>query len=498
NTEDLSNSEDLNDLSNLIDWTNLSNSLGQNFNGLRSGGKGGFGGGMGAANGGGSLVYTDDEISSYSSIFGNAVGGDADEDSCNRVIAALKALNDGENIEKYFDVDEILRYLAVHSFVVNLDSYSSNMAQNYYIYEQDGYIQILPWDYNYAWGAFQGGTASSTVNFPVDTPVSGVEMSERPLISKLFENEEYLARYHSYLNELVETYFTDGKFNAKLDELDNLIGTYVQSDPTAFYTYEEYQTAVNAFKVLGNLRAESVSGQLSGTVPSTTEEQKTNSDKLVDSSSVTMSELGMSNSVGGMGGGFGGGNFGGRDFGNSDRGDFQKFDENGTPPELPNGETFGNNTGDNDMQTPPNLPGGENFGNNTEGNGTQTPPNLPDGENFGNNTEGNGTQTPPNLPNENSTENNAESTETPPQTELPDSNNSENNTDSNTEQTMPNLPNGENFKNKTGGNNMGNQPDFGGNPPAASEETSGIGLTVGSAVLLIAAIIGVSFVKSKF
>ncbi|MDE6133077.1 MAG: CotH kinase family protein, partial [Oscillospiraceae bacterium] len=248
----------------------------------------GFGGhgGMGAASSGGSLLYTDDEISSYPAIFGNVVG-DGNEEDFSKVISALKALNSGKNIEEYFDVDEILRYLAVHTFVVNLDSYSSNMAQNYYIYEQDGTIQILPWDYNYAWGAFQGGTASATVNFPIDTPVSGVEMSERPLISVLFENEEYFERYHNYLSELLEKYFTDGKFNNRIDELDNLIGSYVQSDPTAFYTYDQYKTALEAFKNLANLRAESVSGQLSGTVPSTTEEQKNSSDKLVDASSVT-------------------------------------------------------------------------------------------------------------------------------------------------------------------------------------------------------------------
>ena len=266
--------------------------------GFGKGGGMGFMGGMGASTNGGSLVYTDDEISSYSAIFENAVGKAPAEEDCQRVITALKALNEGTDIEKYFDADEILRYLAVHTFVVNLDSYSSGMAQNYYIYECGGVLQILPWDYNYAWGAFQSGSASDVVNFPVDTPVSGVEMSERPLIAKLFENEEYLERYHGYLRELVENYFTNGKFNDKVDELDNLIGAYVQKDPTAFYTYEEYQTALAAFKTLGNLRAESVSGQLDGDVPSTTEGQKAAPDMLIDASAVKLSELGS--------GGFGG------------------------------------------------------------------------------------------------------------------------------------------------------------------------------------------------
>lgn len=397
----------------------------------------GFGGhgGIGAANSGGSLVYTDDEISSYPAIFGNVVG-DGNEDDYAKVIAALKVLNSGENIEEYFDVDEILRYLAVHTFVVNLDSYSSNMAQNYYIYEQDGVIQILPWDYNYAWGAFQGGGASDTVNFPIDTPVSGVEMSERPLIFVLFENGVYLERYHNYLNELLEKYFTNGKFDNKIDELDNLIGEYVQADPTAFYTYEEYQAALEAFKNLANLRAESVAGQLEGTVPSTTAEQKTASDKLVDASSVTMSEIGTS----GMGGGFGdfsgnrpnavgGGDFGA--FGNFGGADFQQgeppqFDENNVPPNLPNGDNFNNNTKSNDTQALPNLPNGDNSENSTNSNIGNVPPDFSPREN--------------------------------------------------------NAPQGERDVPQEDG----------------TSENSGMALNVGSVILLIAAIIGVSCVKGKF
>ncbi|MGN0675940.1 MAG: CotH kinase family protein [Oscillospiraceae bacterium] len=277
-------------------------------------GNGGMGG-AGASSSGGSLVYTDDNSSSYSAIFENAIGSDSTEEDYQKVITALKALNSGENIEEYFDVDEILRYLAVHTVTVNLDSYSSNMAQNYFIFEYDGVIKILPWDYNYAWGAFQSGSASNTVNFPIDTPVSGVEMSERPLISKLFENDEYLERYHSYLKELMDSYFSDGKFAEKIEEINSVIGSYVQSDASAFYTYDEYIKALSAFKNIGELRMESIYGQLDGTVPSTTAEQTSDPDKLIDSSSVNLSDLGTAmgggeKNFGGNMGGFG--NFGNR------------------------------------------------------------------------------------------------------------------------------------------------------------------------------------------
>jgi len=270
------------------------NGMNRNF-----GGRGIFGARGNRGNSGGSLEYIDNNVQSYSAIFNNVVGKGTESDF-KRVIKALKALSEGEDLETYFDVDKILRYLAAHTIVVNLDSYSSSMAQNYYIYERDGKITILPWDYNLAWGGFQNGNASSVINFPIDTPVSGVEMSSRPLIDKLFANEEYLERYHSYLQQLIENYFANGKFEEKIKELDALISDYVKNDPTAFCTYEQYKTAVSAFITLGKLRAQSVQGQLDGTIPSTTAGQNANPDNLISAGSLNLSVLGSM--MGGRGG----------------------------------------------------------------------------------------------------------------------------------------------------------------------------------------------------
>ncbi|MEA5060290.1 MAG: CotH kinase family protein [Candidatus Pelethousia sp.] len=257
-------------------------------------------GGDGRGNNGGSLAYIDDDSDSYGAIFNNVVGQGTQSDY-QRVIEALKALSEGRDLETYFDVDQILRYLAAHTIVVNLDSYSSSMSQNYYIYERDGQLTILPWDYNLSWGGFQSGDITSVINFPIDTPVSGIEMESRPLLEQLFANEEYLTRYHTYLQDLLERYFADGKFEAKIDALHAQIDEYVQNDPTAFCTYAAYQKAVAAFITLGNLRAQSVQGQLDGTIPSTTQGQEANPDTLVSAGELSLSDLGS------MGGAIGGG-----------------------------------------------------------------------------------------------------------------------------------------------------------------------------------------------
>jgi hypothetical protein len=252
--------------------------------------------GMTGSGGGADLVYTDDEIDSYSQIFDNAVTKTSTSDE-KRVITALKNLNEGTDIETYVDVDEVLRYFAANTALVNLDSYVSSMKHNYYLYEDDGQISILPWDFNLAFGAYGTSGASDAVNFPIDTPVtSGVSLEERPLIGVLLENEEYTELYHAYL-ERIATEFYGESFTKRIAAIDSLISDYVESDPTAFYTYEEYETAIVTLAEYGDLRAESILGQLNGTIPSTEEGQTENSDLLVDALGLNFSAMG---SMGGV------------------------------------------------------------------------------------------------------------------------------------------------------------------------------------------------------
>lgn len=238
-------------------------------NGFRGGIMGGGmigGGGIGSSNGG-NLVYTDDNKDSYSDIFDNAVfktTTDSDED---KVIEMIKNLNEGTNLEEYLNVDEILRYFAVNTFLVNLDSYASNMKHNYYLYERDGVFEIIPWDYNLSFGAFNIGSASSAINFPIDSPVTD-SLENSPLIGKLLEVDEYKETYHKYLQEIVD-YVNDGTYENTILQVNELISDYVKNDATAFYTYEEYEASLPELINFGIDRAKSISAQLDGSQPST-------------------------------------------------------------------------------------------------------------------------------------------------------------------------------------------------------------------------------------
>ncbi len=256
------------------------------------GGQGGPGGGMGSDDV--KLQYIDDSPDSYPNIFDSAKTEGADQA---RLIQALKALGQGEAASAV-DVDAVLRYFVVHNYVVNGDSYTGSMVHNYYLYEEDGLLSMIPWDYNLAFGTFRGNDASGAVNDPIDSPLSVTGDGDRPMADWIFSREEYTALYHRYFAEFLET----ADPAALIDQARALIAPYVERDPTKFCTCEEFEAGVQALKTFCALRTESVAGQLAGTVPSTGEGQSADRAALVDASGLDLSEMGTMNQGGGPGG----------------------------------------------------------------------------------------------------------------------------------------------------------------------------------------------------
>ncbi len=258
---------------------------------------GGFGGGMGSNDV--KLKYSDDSYDSYSNIFNSAKTDITDTDK-DRLIASLKELSEYDNLDEVVDIENVIRYFVVHNFVCNGDSYTGSMIHNYYLYEENGKLSMLPWDYNLAYGTFQGRNSTEQVNSPIDTPVSG-DMSDRPMVGWIFSDEDYTEMYHEYFAE----FLADVDISGIIDNAYDLIAEYVEKDPTKFCTYEEFEKGVSTLRKFCQLRSESVQGQLDGTIPSTTEGQNEDNSALIDASSITLSDMGTM----GMGGGKGG--FGG-------------------------------------------------------------------------------------------------------------------------------------------------------------------------------------------
>ena len=259
---------------------------------------GGIFGGMGSSDV--KLQYSDDDPDSYSNIFGNAKT-DVSKADQKRLIEALRKLNANEDIESVVDVDEVIRYFVVHNYVCNGDSYTGSIIHNYYLHESDGQLSMIPWDYNLSFGTFRSADATEVVNDPIDSTMEVSDASDRPMWGWIMASEEYTALYHAYFAEFLDTVDITGI----IDEAYALIRSYVERDPTAFCTYEEFETGVATLRTFCELRNESIRGQLDGTIPSTDAQQRADSSALIDASGITISAMGSMG--GGNGGGFGGG-----------------------------------------------------------------------------------------------------------------------------------------------------------------------------------------------
>lgn len=179
-------------------------------------------------------------------------------------------------LEEIIDVDNLIRYFAVNTYLVNLDSYQSEKMQNYALYtNESGKASILPWDYNYSFGVYGLGSASDVVNFDIYNPIINTTLKDRPLLNVILQNDEYKALYEKYLNDITIitslggttsdgiTYEKDN-FKNILDKYNTILKNIYGSDPTAFYTLDEYNKATESLEKLIELRTESVINQLSG------------------------------------------------------------------------------------------------------------------------------------------------------------------------------------------------------------------------------------------
>jgi len=270
---------------------------------------------------GSDLKWISDQIEDYSGVNLKTNKGNSKE---SKLISMLDAINNGGDLEEYIDVDEMLKYFALNTALVSLDSYQGSMKHNYYLYEEDGVFSIIPWDYNMSFGGFGGmggmggmggfgqmggfddkdgqkvprgekGTtdkakpskeeenmqrggldmggiagdlmSDSSINFSVLEPVSGTSLEERPLLNALLSNETYNTQYQAYLKEIATTIFTEENIESITTDLAVILTTYVEADPSKFYTTKEFLAGVsgeNSLPEFAKQRSDSILKQLSG------------------------------------------------------------------------------------------------------------------------------------------------------------------------------------------------------------------------------------------
>lgn len=176
------------------------------------------------------------------------------------VLNNTSAANLPAAIEPLLDVPDALAGMAINNLFANIDSYSG-AAHNYYVYERGdtGLFTHIFWDLNESFGTFsqftsrnQLMTSLSPFWVPVASGPPGTPAEERPLMSSLWEVDEYSQSYLRDLAEMLRCGFDTTSASTRINELADLIRSHVAADPNKQYLSSQFEVNLNSNITSGN------------------------------------------------------------------------------------------------------------------------------------------------------------------------------------------------------------------------------------------------------
>lgn len=157
-------------------------------------------------------------------------------------------------LEKIFNVDLFLKWLAANTTIQNWDTYGS-MGHNYYLYNNpdDGLLTWIPWDNNEAFQTKSGQTLLSL-------SISNVS-SSWPLISYIIDIDKYRAIYDAYLLQFITEVFVPTTLIDLYESYYNLLVDYAYSEVsgrTFISPDSEFDSDVSGLKTHAQSRYDAV------------------------------------------------------------------------------------------------------------------------------------------------------------------------------------------------------------------------------------------------
>lgn len=167
----------------------------------------------------------------------------------NRLVNFLDILNNNNyQIENELNIDRHLWFLAFENLLVNLDAPINN-PQNYYIFEDaNGRFNPIPWDFNESFGVFsmlQSSGPLQTQDMIELDPYLNSTNSDYPILKQILSNDNYKKIYVAHMKTMIEENFSNGWYENRALEIQDIIDADVQADPNKFYTYSNFIDNVN-------------------------------------------------------------------------------------------------------------------------------------------------------------------------------------------------------------------------------------------------------------
>jgi len=165
------------------------------------------------------------------------------------LIELTRVLNEEpDKIESVLNVDRTLWMLAFNNVLVNLNSYSGQNSENYYIYK-DAYGQFNPiiWDLNLSFGSFKNTGSGSDLKLDALQnldPMLHADNPGKPLIHQLLKNPFYKKVYISHIRSIIYDHFVEGQYEKRAKALQATIQSSLMNDPNKFYNNNDFNASL--------------------------------------------------------------------------------------------------------------------------------------------------------------------------------------------------------------------------------------------------------------
>lgn len=168
-----------------------------------------------------------------------------------------------ELLGQILDVDEVVRYFAVHSFLAQMDN-MFEAHRNYGLYiSQDGKALIIPWDYDLSFGCYWPCDSESTANYNIDVMFKDERANEMdresickryekyPLFHVIYQNDELLEQYHSYLKDCTKIAALGGTTDSGENYEPGFFDSYITAFEDELYDAAEEELAAHNYYMNG-------------------------------------------------------------------------------------------------------------------------------------------------------------------------------------------------------------------------------------------------------
>jgi hypothetical protein len=133
-------------------------------------------------------------------------------------------------LDRYFDVDATLRFIALNALLVNMDSFLGT-GHNYYLYfpRKEPKAQFIAWDLNEAFGAHpMAGTPSTQAALSILHPGAPGNL----FITRLLANDQIAQRYRGQVEALLTNAFNGARLIVDAQRIVRATEGAMQKEPS--------------------------------------------------------------------------------------------------------------------------------------------------------------------------------------------------------------------------------------------------------------------------